>query len=237
MSAPDLWCTYAATRTLAWLGRADEVVDREGTQHYLIGRANADGGYAWSRGMPSDAWATFYCTQSLTDMRLPVPRVERTERWLESTWSGDAYAMTPGQEPDVWATHFSSRSATSVCRNGVPDRGRLLRWLGALQTREGGLTWSPEHSTADVRACHYGVAAWHAVGPAEPPWDVPALLRWIRNRQDADGGIRFSPDADVPCMWAVYRATAALALLGAQPDRPVEPWVMARRGPRGAFVR
>ncbi|WP_030147453.1 prenyltransferase/squalene oxidase repeat-containing protein [Streptomyces sp. NRRL S-455] len=243
---PDLWCTYAAVRTLAWLDRTDSVTDPDGTAAYLAGRRNTDGGYAWSRGMLSDAWATFYCTQGLRDLGRPVRDVEGTARWLERTWSGDAYAMLPGQAPDVWATHFSTRSAVELCGGPVPDRARLLDWLGRLQCAEGGLSWSPEDARrgkADVRACYYGVMAWRAAtaggASGAPPWDEEALVAWLRARQGEEGGFRFAPAAEVPCLWATYRAVGALAALGRAPRDPdgCHAWVMGLRGPSGAFVR
>lgn len=257
----DLWCTYAAVRTLAWLGLADaggtdhggtdrgepshdETGHHEATARYLLSRRNSDGGYAWSAGMPSDAWATFYCTQALADLGRPLPGADATAKWLAGTWTPDgtgaAYAMTPGQAPDVWATHFSTRSTVRISGGPPPDPAALLAWLGALQRPEGGLSWSPGSTGCDVRACHYGVAAWHAlnsVAPAEPPWDTGELIRWLREQQTPEGGFRFSTDADVPCMWATYRATAALNILGARPARPVEPWILRQRGASGAFVR
>ncbi|WP_228979460.1 prenyltransferase/squalene oxidase repeat-containing protein [Streptomyces sp. DH12] len=242
---PDLWCGYAAVRTFAWLGRADAVPDREGTARYLRSRRNADGGYAWSAGMASDAWATFYCTQALADLGHPPDRPERTARWLDSTWTGEAYGMLPGQGAEVWATHFSARTAALLGRVHAPgERDRLLRWLGALQAPDGGLGWTPadaRRGRTDVRACFYGVHAWAAVAlPGEaPPWHAPSLVAWLRARQDAGGGFRFSPAADVPCAWATYRAVGALAALGAAPRRPAAcaRWVRALRGASGAFVR
>ena len=240
---PDLWCTYAAVRTLAWLGRADRAPNHRSTADYVLGRRNNDGGFAWSKGMPSDAWATFYCTATLADLGRPVPSPERTARWLRGTWSGEAYAMMPGQAPDVWATHFSTRTAVEVCGEDVPDRTRLLAWLGALQTAEGGLSWSPAHARvgdADVRACYYGVAAWralHSREAAEPPWDVAALTAWLRRQQTGSGGFTFGPEAEVPCMWATYRAVGALAALGAAPAADCAEWILDRRDPRGAFTR
>lgn len=236
----DLWCTYAAVRTLAWLGRTPEAEDAEATARCLRSRRNSDGGYAWSAGMPSDAWATFYCTQALADLGLPLPEPAATAGWLRGTWTGEAYAMAPGQAPDVWATHFSTRSAVRVPGAEIPDGEKLLAWLGALQRPDGGLSWSPGSRTSDVRACHYGAAAWYAldsVSPSEPPWDMAALVGWLGAQQTAEGGFRFSDDAEVPCMWATYRATAALKILGAAPPRPVEPWIRRLRGASGAFVR
>ncbi|MFD3539185.1 prenyltransferase/squalene oxidase repeat-containing protein [Streptomyces sp. NPDC058662] len=248
---PDLWCTYAATRTLAWLDRADTAAAPGATADYLLSRRNHDGGYAWSAGMPSDAWATFYCTQALRDLGHPLPAPERTARWLESTWTGEAYGMQPGQGAEVWATHFTARTAASLAgpAAGSPYAGsdrsrhrRLLRWLGELQGPDGGLGWTPadaRHGRADVRACYYGVLAWAAVPGEPPPWDVGRLVAWLRARQDASGGFRFSPAAEVPCMWATYRAAGALAALGAtaaEPERCVE-WVLRLRGASGAFVR
>ena len=55
---PDLWCTYAAIRSLAWVERLEQV-DAPVLQAYILSRRNRDGGFAWSKGMPSDAWATF----------------------------------------------------------------------------------------------------------------------------------------------------------------------------------
>lgn len=242
---PDLWCTYAAVRTLAWLGRSGELPAPEATARYLRSRRNHDGGHAWSAGMASDAWATFYCTQGLADLGCTQDSPERTARWLESTWTGEAYGMLPGQGAEVWATHFSTRTAGLVGLTPPPgERSRLLRWLGALQAPDGGLGWTPadaRRNRTDVRACFYGVHAWAAVARAgeAPPWQVPALVAWLRDRQDTSGGFHFSASSDVPCMWATYRATGALATLGAAPALPEAclRWVLRLRGSAGAFVR
>lgn len=238
----DLWCTYAAIRTHAWLGRVDVVAEPDRTAAYLRSHRNADGGYAWSRGMPSDAWATFYCTAGLKDLGRIPPDPDRTLRWLGSTWSGDAYAMTADQAPEVWATHFATRCALEVLGGDVPDRDRLLAWLGSLQTRDGGLAWSPAHAAgrADARACFYGVATWRALtaaAPVDPPWDVAALAAWLRSMRRSGGGFGFHADADTPCMWATYRAVGALAALGEAVPDDTAAWVLARRDPAGAFVR
>lgn len=241
----DLWCTYAAVRTYAWLDRLDRIGDehRERTAGYMLACHNADGGFAWSKGMPSDAWATFYCASALGHLGTPLPDRERTARWLRSTWSGDAYAMMPGQDPEVWATHFSTRTVLDVCGEDVPDRARLAAWLGSLQTAGGGLSWSPDHArtgNADVRACYYGVAAWRALDTRErldAPWDVPALVAWLQKQQRPGGGFAFGPDAETPCMWATYRATGALAALGAEPLEPCAGWIGQQRDASGAFVR
>ncbi|MDT8915991.1 prenyltransferase/squalene oxidase repeat-containing protein [Amycolatopsis sp. PS_44_ISF1] len=243
----DLWCTYAAIRTAAWLDRTGELPGRGATIGYLGSRRNTDGGYAWSKGMASDAWATFYCTQAMTELGAEVPRPGPTREWLRRTWSGDAYAMLPGQTPDVWATHFSVRTVAALYREAPPDRDRLVDWLRALQAPDGGLGWSPDHAGAcadsDVRACFYGVMAWRAlrtVAPDSPfPWDGPALTRWLREQQHAEGGFRFGPSASTPCMWATYRATATLHELDAAPDdrQRCLDWILARRNSDGSFVR
>ncbi len=239
----DLWCTYAAVRTMAWLARTDRIPAAARTAEYVLGCRNTDGGFAWSKGMLSDAWATFYCAATLSDLGVPLPNPDETVGWLGRTWSGDAYAMLPGQDPEIWATHFSTRTAIELCGVDVPDRSRLLTWLGSLQTADGGLSWSPDHASAgnaDVRACYYGVATWRALNSIDatpPPWDVPALIGWLQARQAADGGFRFDGQADVSCMWATYRAVGALVALGAAPARPCVEWILGQRDPSGAFTR
>lgn len=242
---PDLWCTYAALRTLHWLGLTLPQIEAERTAAYLSARRNADGGYAWSRGMLSDAWATFYSTQALADLGRSAAKVERTQEWLRSTWSGDAYAMLPGQRPDVWATYFSTRTTIQVCADRPPDPMRLLDWLGALQTSSGGLAWTPEHARydkPDVRACFYGIMAWCAFTNgqgARAPWDLKRLTIWLCSCQHAAGGFVLNAQADHPCLWATYRATAALAALMQTPIDPAacKAWIMQRRGYANSFVR
>lgn len=241
----DLWCTYAATRTMAWLGRVDQMVNLDGTIGYLRSRQNSDGGYAWAKGMVSDAWATFYCTQAIKDIGAEPTRTAKTAQWLRKTWSGQAYGMLPGQHPDVWATHFSTRTVTAVCADPVPDSAALAAWLRSLQCEEGGLCWTPSDAScgnADVRACYYGVMAWRALSAGSdepPPWDAPKLVAWLRRQQDSAGGFRFAESVDVPCLWATYRAVGALAALGGAPTDPAScvAWIMRLRGSTGAFVR
>jgi len=244
----DLWCTYAAVRTLRWLGAADVTPDPVGTAACLSSRRNADGGYAWTRGMTADAWATFYCTETLVDLaagnRESLRGIDRTADWLRSCRADDGgFAMTPGQGSDAWATFYVTRTLAGACGQRV-DTKRLRDWLGALQTPHGGLAWSPAHAArgdADVRACFYGVMAWRAAGaPDEPaPWDAAALRGWLCEQQDAAGGFRFSPNADIPCLWATYRATCALAALDDGPAHAESciSWILDRRGPGGGFRR
>ena len=96
----DLWCTYAAIRSLAWVERLGSA-DVPQLQAYIQSRRNRDGGYAWSKGMPSDAWATFYCTETLKDLAAPVSDTDATAAWLHTLFDGDAYAMCPGQTADA----------------------------------------------------------------------------------------------------------------------------------------
>lgn len=223
----DLWCTYAAVRTLTWLGRGVPAEHAQGTIDAIRVRQNSDGGFAWMMGMPSDAWATAYCAETLCALGAAVPRLDDVAAWVESTRADDGgYAMMPGQAPDVWATHFGVRLLTEVCDRPVPSPEELRRWLAALQTREGGLTWTPEHVAvgrrSDVRACAYGVATWQAtaeiIGHA-PPWDVDRLVDWLNQARRPDGGYVFHEGAQVSCLWATYRAVSSIARL----DRPVPP--------------
>lgn len=242
-TTPDLWCTYAAVRALSWMERGDRTSRLGETVAFVRGRRNADAGYAWSKGMMSDAWATFYCTATLADLGQPIDDVAATAQWLRSTWTGEAFGMMPGQSAEVWATHFSTRTAIEVCGVDVPDRQALLHWLQRLQAPNGGLGWSPDHAAtgdADVRACYYGVAAWRALASRErvdPPWDVSALVAWLRARQTAVGGFVFAPGDDVPCMWATFRAVGALATLGAAPATDPTAWILDQRDESGAFRR
>ncbi|MNG68879.1 Prenyltransferase and squalene oxidase repeat protein [compost metagenome] len=241
---PDLWCTYAAIRSLAWVERLGDV-DAPALGNYLQSRRNRDGGFAWSKGMPSDAWATFYCSESLKDLGMAIARTDQTAQWIDSLFDGDAYAMCPGQTADVWATHYALRTLLDVCQGTVTNAAALSRWLEGLQCANGGLSWSADfaqRNLADTRACFYGVMAARALarhGLPAPSWDLPRLVGWLQAQQMACGGFRFSEAAQVPCLWATYRATASLAALQAQPlggDACVD-WIESLRGPGGAFVR
>lgn len=250
---PDLWCTYAALRTLSWLGRLDQVEQPQRTAAYLAARRNRDGGYAWNRGMESDAWATFYCVEGIAELTglgtlagdNLLTGLGETAQYLERARRDGAFGMSPGQYPDVWATHFAVRTIMEVCHAEIADVPGLVRWLGHLQGADGGLTWSPEHALderlSDVRACFYGIMAWRALGDraGAPPWDVGRLVSWLAGQQSGEGGFLLSADADTPCLWATFRATAALQALGARPDSPQQcaDWILERRGDSGAFVR
>ncbi len=233
----DLWCTYAAIRTLTWLGA--DWSGQSAAADQLRACQNPDGGYAWQRGLPSDVWATYYCTQALADMGLAPTRLGDLRAWLETTRDG-GFAMTPGQHPDVWATYYACRSYTEILDAEIPDRASLRHWLAGLQRADGGLGWYPDGTESDVRACYYAAVAWRmAFGAQPPPWDATLLVQWIQDRQADEGGFRFSDESPQACLWATFRAVRALDALDARPrrvERCIE-WIMARRVDGGAFVR
>ena len=184
----DLWCSYAAVRALTWLGERPD--DTEAVSSFLLSRRNADGAFAWQRGLPSDVWATYYCTQALRDLGHPVADLDRLAAWLERLRTPDGgFAMTPGQSADVWATYYGARIHAEVVGAPVAERGRLAAWLRATQDTDGGLAWSPGSRMPDVRASYYGALAWRAAaGTAAAPWQVDRLVAWVRDRQRPDGG-------------------------------------------------
>jgi hypothetical protein len=225
----DLWCTYAAVRTLTWLGEAP--VNPTACVRILRDCQNSDGGFAWQRGLPSDVWATYYCSQALRDLGEHVPNSGELARWLAQTQhSTGGFAMLPGQRPDVWATYYATRILQEILGCEPPNAPALRRWLERLQGAASGLGWYPGSAESDVRACYYGVMAWRAAFGDEPvPW-TPALVDWIRARQTEPAGFTFAdPDAE-PCLWATFRATRALDALGCKPTRPEDcvAWISGR---------
>ncbi|WP_328315559.1 prenyltransferase/squalene oxidase repeat-containing protein [Streptomyces sp. NBC_00388] len=241
----DLWCTYAAVRTLAWLGRTDDLPDPQRAADFLASRQNTDGGFAWSPGMTSDAWATYYCTQALADLpddtRADVTTT--SPDWVRRAAHPDGgFAMTPGQASDVWATYYAVRTLVEIYGEQPPPA--LFDWLGALQAADGGLAWSPAHAkdgTSDVRACYYALTAWKtAFGKDSPlPWDRGLLVGWLRSRQSDDGGFTFQAGDTTDCLWATFRATNALGHLEEQPRDPraCVSWIRGQRREDGAFTR
>lgn len=237
----DLWCTYATVRALAWLG--ERPADAEACASYLTGCQNADGGFAWQRGMSSDVWATYYCTQALQDLGVEVAGRDRLAAWVGRLATPDGgYGMTPGQPPDVWATYYGVRVQREVLGEPLPDLEALRHWLRATQRPEGGLAWSPESRSPDVRACYYAIHAWRyaaAGGIPGPGWNQGALVEWVRARQRPDGGFVFGDTGDEACLWATFRAIRALACLGALPRDPAAcaAWVRGRRLVGQGFTR
>ncbi|MER6379197.1 prenyltransferase/squalene oxidase repeat-containing protein [Streptomyces sp. NPDC001250] len=241
----DLWCTYAAVRTLGWLGRIEDLPAPETVAGFLASRQNSDGGFAWSAGMTSDAWATYYCTQAMAE--LPADSRGTAGRpssaWVWSTAHADGgFAMTPGQASDVWATYYAVRTLVEIYDERPPEA--LFDWLAALQAEDGGLAWSPAHAkngASDVRACYYAVTAWSTAtgGRGAPPWDRERLVDWLRGRQSAAGGFTFQAGDETDCLWATFRATGALARLGGGPRDPegCVAWVRERLHPEGSFTR
>ncbi|GAA1925706.1 hypothetical protein GCM10009837_58830 [Streptomyces durmitorensis] len=241
----DLWCTYAAVRTLTWLGRIGDLPAPETVAGFLSSRRNSDGGFAWSAGMSSDAWATYYCTQALADLpaggRGTVDGA--SSAWVRSAAHADGgFAMTPGQASDVWATYYAVRTLVEIYGERPPEA--LSDWLAALQAKDGGLAWSPAHAkdgTSDVRACYYAITAWStATGGRGPlPWDRERLTNWLMDRQSAAGGFTFQDGDETDCLWATFRATSALSRLGETPRDPqgCAAWIRARLTPDGSFTR
>jgi prenyltransferase beta subunit len=225
----DLWCSYASVRTLASLG--ERPADPDAVAAFLLSRRNADGAFAWQRGLASDVWATYYCTQALRDLGRPVQDPDRLAGWLERLRTPDGgFGMTPGQSADVWATYYAARTHAEVVGTPVAELRDLAAWLRATQDATGGLTWSPGNRAPDVRASYYGALAWRAAAGDEPaPWQAGRLVAWIRDRQGADGGFAFAPGG-TSCAWAAFRAAHALRALGARPRDPaaLRDWLEAR---------
>ncbi|MFF1611586.1 prenyltransferase/squalene oxidase repeat-containing protein [Amycolatopsis sp. NPDC058278] len=233
----DLWCTYAAVRTLRRLGRSP--AGREGIAAFVRSRRNTDGGHAWQRGLASDGWATYYCTQALLDLGEAVDEPARVAEWVHGTRAAEGgFAMTAGQPPDVWATYYATRTLAEATGSAVPEAAGLAGWLAALQRPDGGLNWQPGSSPSDARACYYGVHAWRATTDAAFPWQTGRLVAWLRAQQTPGGGFRFAPGSDA-CLWATFRAVRALRVLGAEPaDRAgVIAWIQDRRLPAGGYER
>ncbi|GAA2591947.1 hypothetical protein GCM10010435_83310 [Winogradskya consettensis] len=233
----DLWCSYAAVRGLHWLGAVP--ADPDAVATFMASRQNADGGFAWQRGLPSDIWATYYCTQTLRDLGRPVPHRDALTAWLPELRSDGGFGMSPGRPADVWATYYAARTSTEILGLPVPDLPGLGRWLASCQHDGAGVGWQPGSDQPDVRAGYYAANAWRAVaGDAPVPLHRDGAVRWLRDRQGPDGGMGFTPGAE-SCTWAAFRAVRALNALGATVAGPdaLRRWLAARRLPGGGYER
>ncbi|MVA36357.1 prenyltransferase/squalene oxidase repeat-containing protein [Agrobacterium vitis] len=235
----DLWATYAAIRTLRWIGRLPDLSKREHVAGYLHSCQNPDGSFSWQRGLASDIWATFYCSQTLADIGHSVAPREPFVEWMSSLQDKDgAFAMMPGQTADVWATYYATRVFKEILQLPVPNRHRLADWLSGLQRGDGGLAWNIATAETDTRAAYYAIHAKHAAGlNHDVKWDDERLLGWLQSQQAPSGGFRFSPEY-APCLWATFRATKALTIQNWQPSEPeaCENWIVQRQRPDG-FAR
>ena len=239
--ASDLWCTYAATRALAWLNESPS--DKQSCAEYMLECQNNDGGFAWQKGLRSDIWATYYCTQALMDLGYSIPNLPQLAEWLQKLATNEGgFSMTPGQPADIWATYYTVRTFHEVLGLSPPMANCVKQWLVTTQQPSGGLTWSATESPADTRACYYGAISWQSLNSSSLEtnvWNYEALVAWLRERQTEEGGFVFNEAQQQPCMWATFRATRALAALGSEPrdkEKCVE-WILSRKLPGSGFSR
>ncbi|MDR6226593.1 prenyltransferase/squalene oxidase repeat-containing protein [Desmospora profundinema] len=239
-SVADLWCTYAAIRTLTWLD--DGPNDPKSCARFLRGCQNRDGAFGWSKGMRSDVWATYYCTQALTDLRLSIPHRDVLHGWLDTLLVEGGYGMTPGQPPDLWATYYATRIYQEILNKTPSEPEQTLNWIKNKQLADGGIGWGPVSEMGDVRAAYYASHAWQQIrmpGFKKDPFDVKRLIQWLQGCQLKEGGFRFHRDQDAPCLWATFRAVRALDVWGAKPVS-VEScirWIMSRKLKGSGFSR
>ncbi len=237
----DLWCTYAATRALAWLNT--KPLDIQGCKDFVLNCQNGDGGFAWQRGMRSDIWATYYCTQTLAHLGCDIPRIPQLKNWLGSLLTVDGgFAMTPGQLPDIWATYYAVRTLYEIVQQPIANPERIYQWLCATQQMSGGLGWNTQKQSADVRACYYGTVAARVIDKnlsIVPSWDLQPLRQWLQNRQYPSGGFAFQESSFVPCLWATFRAVRALNALESEPINKEQciQWILERKKPLSGFCR
>lgn len=237
----DLWCTYAATRALAWLNAQPR--DVQNCRGFILNCQNADGGFAWQRGMRSDIWATYYCTQTLALLGCDIPQKHQLKDWLASLLTTEGgFAMTPGQPPDIWATYYAIRTFYEILQQPLDSLLPVYRWLAATQQSSGGLGWSTQPCTADVRACYYGAVAWKTMGATQadiPGWDQLALCGWVQDRQTPVGGFVFQETDVIPCLWATFRAIGALHALGSEPinRKKCIEWILKQKKLGSGFAR
>ncbi len=237
----DLWCTYAATRTLTWLNAAP--TDPTGCAAFLLSCRNGDGGYGWRGGLRSDMWATYYCTQTLKDLGVEIPYQEQLAAWLDKLRSPEGgFRMTPGQPADIWATYYAVRTYREILGSTPPDSAAVMRWLASLQLPNGGLGWAPGSRTADTRAGYYGALAWHYLQipwQQDSGWDTARLVAWMQGRQMRQGGFVFHEGQTEPCLWATFRAVRALTALGGKPadESTCQSWIKDRLLPESGFSR
>lgn len=237
----DLWCTYAAVRTLTWLNGRPR--DPSPCIAFILECQNRDGGFAWQKGLRSDIWATYYATQVLLDLGHPIPRLPQLSAWIqELATPAGGFGMAPGHPPDIWATYYTIRTFYAALKTEPPNADQVRRWLAATQQATGGLGWSPANTPPDTRACYYGVMAWKYLGSTWPEgtaWDAHALVAWLRGQQRAGGGFVFGPPPQHPCLWATFRAIWALRGLGSEPEERPQclAWILGRGLPGTGFSR
>lgn len=237
----DLWCTYAATRALAWLNAQPR--DVQSCKNFMLNCQNADGGFAWQRGMRSDIWATYYCTQTLTHLGCDIPQKPQLKEWLTSLLTVEGgFAMTPGQAPDIWATYYAVRTFYEILQQPLESPESVYRWLSATQQPSGGLGWNAQLCVADVRAGYYGATAWGIMGATWldiPGWDQLALCQWIQDRQSLAGGFVFQETSSIPCLWATFRAVQSLHALGSEPINRANciEWILKQKKSGSGFTR
>jgi prenyltransferase beta subunit len=193
-SAPCLWATFRATKTLEALGA--EPIDPVGCIAWIRHQAGPDGFTRWPDYPRSDVWANFTAAGALIALGAPPTAAEKdliTASLEGCRTAGGGYTYCDTEHASDALTTASLSIAGQLC--GQLDASaarRLVDWLRAAHMPwEDGVMYMPGRG-AEIRCTLWALAAQQLSGSQGLSTDDQhRLTRWIAHLQNADGGFGY----------------------------------------------
>lgn len=186
---------------------------------------NPDGGFQ-DRGGTSDLYYTVFGLEGLLAFREDPPA--ETRGYLEGFGGGASLDLV----------HLSclARAWASVSPGGAPQETaqQILARLEAFRAPDGGYLLSKDSDESTVYAAFLALGAIQDLKADVANPD--GLLRSVVGCRAADGGYSNQRDGEVGLTPTTAGAVAILRQLGAEPDRSLADWLLARCHPEGGFL-
>ena len=235
------------------------------TVNYVVSRQNGDGGYSFCQGTESNLQDTYYGLAILNLLKMPLPNVEQTIKWLNqfpvSNLHSLRYAAKAlglcGQNPGIVGGKFLQYSKTLLeaidVRLWVAEFKviymitELVNTLCAQIEREEISRCLTSYQNedggfgvqgySDLTSTYYATMSLFNIGHSART--LRGALGYARSCEKPLGGFTIVPDSSPPHMEHVYHGISILSLFDEHMRYPEETgrFVLRCRNQNGGFAR